>query len=289
MTDFVALELARRKAAASLAIFRIFCVLVAFGAGIMIFSLTSKDLFMSISGTLIVYVLLFEWVKQSRLKEFRARFKRDVIKRIATELNLDYASDKYVDIGDFSVIYDMQPDRYFGDDLLSGVIDGVGVKFSDVRAGIISQGSHGEEYEFDLFCGVLFVADFPKRLNCAVRVNFKGALNLRTYGEMAKMDDSEFSRLFDVYTTDQVTVRYALTPMLMQRFCRLFGRFDRPINAVLMGKKIYIAIHTGRDSFEPDVTRPLVGSTKLDYYKAEITGFLGIVQELKLNRKIWTN
>ena len=51
-------------------------------------------------------------------------------------------------------------------------------------------------------------------------------------------------------------------------------------------QKIYMAIRTGRDNFEPDLRRPLVGKGANRFYKDEIDGFLRIVEELRLNRKI---
>ena len=74
---------------------------------------------------------------------------------------------------------------------------------------------------------------------------------------------------------------------MMENLKLLKTRFHRPINIVLTGDKICIAIRTGRDNFEPDLRRPLVGKGANRFYKDEIDSFLRIVEELRLNRKIW--
>ena len=74
---------------------------------------------------------------------------------------------------------------------------------------------------------------------------------------------------------------------MMENLKLLKTRFRRPINIVLTEDKICIAIRTGRDNFEPDLRRPLVGKGANRFYKDEIGSFLRIVEELRLNRKIW--
>ena len=46
------------------------------------------------------------------------------------------------------------------------------------------------------------------------------------------MDDVRFEEIFDVYTTDQIGARYALSPALMKKFTRLCLRLDASANAV---------------------------------------------------------
>ena len=56
--------------------------------------------------------------------------------------------------------------------------------------------------------------------------------NLAIYGKKANMDDVRFEEIFDVYTTDQIGARYALSPALMKKFTRLCLRLDASANAV---------------------------------------------------------
>ena len=187
------------------------------------------------------------------------------------------------------MIYDFDIDKYSGNDLIFGQIEGVRVKFSDVEAISIKEDLHGNETHRVLFAGLLFVADFPKRLKAVTQI-CSGTDDFKDYGgKRARMDDAEFERYFRVYATDQIEARYALTPSLMESLKLLKIRFHRSINIVLTGDKICMAIRTGRDNFEPDLRRPLVGKGANRFYKDEIGGFLRIVEELRLNRKIWAD
>ena len=187
------------------------------------------------------------------------------------------------------IIYDFDIDKYSGNDLIFGQIEGVRVKFSDVEAISIKEDLRGNKTHRVLFAGLLFVADFPKRLKGVTQI-CSGTDDFKDYGgKRARMDDAEFERYFRVYATDQIEARYALTPSLMENLKLLKMRFHRPINIVLTGDKICMAIRTGRDNFEPDLRRPLVGKGANRFYKDEIGGFLRIVEELRLNRKIWAD
>ena len=218
---------------------------------------------------------------------FTFKFKRKVVRSIVEDCGLTYYPGDCVESDYLYMIYDFDIDKYSGNDLIFGQIEGVRVKFSDIEAISIKEDLHGNKTHRVLFAGILFVADFPKRLKGVTQI-CSGMDDFKDYGgKRARMDDAEFERLFRVYTTDQIEARYALTPSLMENLKLLKTRFHRPINIVLIGDKICIAIRTGRDNFEPDLRRPLVGKGANRFYKDEIGGFLRIVEELRLNRKIW--
>ena len=101
------------------------------------------------------------------------------------------------------------------------------------------------------------------------------------------MDNVEFERFYDVYTSDQINARYALTPNLMQQILALQAGFDCPVNIVLSKSKILMAIDKRENSFEPDLNVPLTNNGAIRGYIAEIASFVAIVKELNLNRKIW--
>ena len=101
------------------------------------------------------------------------------------------------------------------------------------------------------------------------------------------MDDARFEEIFDVYATDQIGARYALSPALMENFTLLCLRLDAPVNAVFKDNQIFIAVETWRDDFEPDIRKSLINNETIVLYESEIASFTQIVKELNLNRKIW--
>ena len=223
----------------------------------------------------------------SKRRNFRSNFKSRIVASIAKSFGLSYDESGGLGTDEFFEIYDCYINEQSSEDMMSGEVQGVRVRFSDFYAAEKVRTKNGTRTDVK-FHGVLFVADFHKRLNCEVRVCHKNSRNLRRYGQRANMDDVKFEEFFDVYTTDQVGARYALTPLLMQRLTEVYLRLGSQINAVLREDKIYVAIETWRDNFEPRIDCSLKQDATIELYVNEIGALVDIVSELNLNRKIWS-
>ena len=288
MDDLVMLELERQKVLRSLFRLKLVCFVLAAGVG-WLFYYFSRDAILGAVAFLVCAVGAYYFFESIFTDSFTFKFKRKVIRSIIESCGLTYHPGGFVENDYLYMIYDFDIDKYSGSDLIFGQIEGVRVKFSDVEAISIKEDWQGNKTHRVLFAGLLFVADFPKRLKAVTQI-CSGTDDFKDYGgKRARMDDAEFERYFRVYATDQIEARYALTPSLMESLKLLKMRFHRPINIVLTGDKICMAIRTGRDNFEPDLRRPLVGKGANRFYKDEIGGFLRIVEELRLNRKIWAD
>ena len=286
MDDLVLLELERQKVLRSLFRLKLVCFVLAAGVG-WLFYYFSRDAILGAVAFLVCGATIYYFFESIFTDSFTFKFKRKVIRSIVESCGLTYHPGGFVENDYLYMIYDFDIDKYSGNDLIFGQIEGVRVKFSDVEAISIKEDLYRNKTHRVLFAGLLFVADFPKRLKAVTQI-CSGTDEFRDYGgKRARMDDAEFERYFRVYATDQIEARYALTPSLMESLKLLKMRFHRPINIVLTGDKICMAIRTGRDNFEPDLRRPLVGKGANRFYKDEIGGFLRIVEELRLNRKIW--
>ena len=286
MDDLVLLELERQKVLRSLFRLKLVCFVLAAGVG-WLFYYFSRDAILGAVAFLVCGATIYYFFESIFTDSFTFKFKRKVIRSIVESCGLTYHPGGFVENDYLYMIYDFDIDKYSGNDLIFGQIEGVRVKFSDVEAISIKEDLRGNKTHRVLFAGLLFVADFPKRLKGVTQI-CSGTDDFKDYGgKRARMDDAEFERYFRVYATDQIEARYALTPSLMESLKLLKMRFHRPINIVLIGDKICMAIRTGRDNFEPDLRRPLVGKGANRFYKDEIGDFLRIVEELRLNRKIW--
>ena len=234
-----------------------------------------------------VYGVVSALLTESKRRNFRSNFKNRVVASIAKSFGLSYDENGGLTADEFFEIYDCYINEQSSEDMMSGEVQGVRVRFGDFYAAEKVRTKNGTRTDVK-FQGVLFVADFHKRLNCEVRVCHKNSRNLRKYGQRANMDDVKFEEFFDVYTTDQVGARYALTPLLMQRLTEVYLRLGSQINAVLREDKIYVAIETWRDNFEPRIDCSLKQNATIALYVDEIGALVGIVSELNLNRKIWS-
>lgn len=148
-----------------------------------------------------VYGIVSALLTASKRRNFRSNFKNRVIASIAKSFGLSYDESDGLGTDEFFEIYDCYINEQSSEDMMSGEVQGVRVRFSDFYAAEKVRTKNGTRTDVK-FQGVLFVADFHKRLNCEVRVCHKNSRNLRRCGQRANMDDVKFEEFFDVYTTD---------------------------------------------------------------------------------------
>ena len=243
----------------------------------------------AIFGTVIgalAYTFTTMLITAAKRREFRANFKRQILENIVKKHGLSYDKDRGLGLDEFFTIYDCTVHQWSSEDLIEGDIDGVSVKFSDFYAAKKVKKKNSTETVV-LFRGVLFKADFNKTLSSITQISHINSRNLAIYGKKANMDDVRFEEIFDVYTTDQIGARYALSLALMEKFTQLCLRLDAPVNAVLKDSQIFIAVETWRDDFEPDIRKSLINNETIALYESEIASITQIVKELNLNHKIW--
>jgi Protein of unknown function (DUF3137) len=151
-----------------------------------------------------------------------------------------------------------------------------------------------------IFKGLFFVGDFNKNFQGHTIVvpdyaeRYLGnlaqdlqALNQQR-GQLVRLEDPEFEKLFAVYSTDQIEARYLLSPSLMQRLVDFTKKARRETFVSLINDKIYIAIKYDEDLFEPKLFKTMVDFTPVREYFETLQLMMGIVEELNLNRRIWT-
>ncbi|MFC2588191.1 MAG: DUF3137 domain-containing protein [Campylobacter sp.] len=221
-----------------------------------------------------------------KIKAYKQNFKDKIIRTLVNSRGLNYDPYGQTPLEDFLHVYNCRVDEYDSNDLISGQVEDVSVRLGDFKAVKIIKTDKGERRE-TLFEGAIFTADFHKNVDAYVSVCHKSSQNLAVYGERAYMDDARFNEYFKVYSSDQIAARYALTPVLMEKILTLHLSLDAPINILISQDKIYVAVETWRDNFEPDINASLLGSDGAVRYARELDGFLAIVSELNLNRKIW--
>ena len=168
-----------------------------------------------------------------------------------------------------------------GNDRVSGVYDGVSFAFCDV--GLFNRFSESE------ILGTFFYAEFNKRISDKTLI-FPARAGAPNTGGLKKidMDDAEFNAAFAVYCEDAAGAMYILTPAFMRRLLRFAGAVAAPVSLSFLDSKIYIFVNTGRDNFEPDIDESVLRRDPAALIKRELSHFLAIVKNLKLNERIWS-
>ena len=253
---------------------------------------------------LFAYIALGTIIYKFLVHDYTYEFKQSVIKPLihAIDDTLEYSLDLHVSklLFENSELFS-KPDKLSGNDYVKGSIDGVNIEFSDIHAQKRNKNSKGKDSWSTIFQGLYIVADFNKYFGSKTVVlpdtaqstfgDFIGhwlQSNNGARNELVKMDDTQFEREFVVYSTDQIEARYILSHSLMKRLLGFKQKSKHPIYISFIGTHICMAIEYNKDLFEPSIFRSLLEYKIAMEYVQILHLAIGIVEELKLNKKLWS-
>lgn len=261
---------------------------------------------------LIVCGILFGGWYISQYRNFADRFKEIVIKKILVFVDpgLLYEKDSFAPKELFmeSGLFPDTIDRYDGDDYVSGKVGDTDILFSEIHAKRVETSTGGsgtdsrrrtETHVYPIFSGLFFIGDFNKDFKTKTFVLPDTAEKMfgrfgqklqsinRSRGELIRLEDPEFERLFVVYGEDQVESRYILSTGLMQRIVDFHKRRNRKVYISFVASRIFIAVSYDKDLFEPRIFSSLTEYSNILEYFEDLQLAVGIVEELNLNTRIW--
>jgi len=200
-----------------------------------------------------------------------------------------------------SEIYTSSVDRMSGNDYVHGDIDGIKIKFSDLHAQKRNRNSKGKDNWSTIFQGLFIVAEFNKNFHGKTIVLPDSAqssfgdlvgnwLQSKNFSrpELVKMDDPKFEKNFVVYSTDQIEARYILSHSLMEKLLLFKNKSEHPVAISFVRNHIHLAIEYNKDLFEPSIFHSLLKYKIAMEYVQTLHLAIGIVEELKLNQKLWS-
>ena len=240
---------------------------------------------------------------------YNENYKTEIINRIVEFIDSDlkYDPKKYISEKTFlsSRLYEHRSDRYDGEDCVSGMVGKTEIMFSEIHSEYktTSTDSKGRTTTswHTIFKGVFFIADFNKHFNGSTIImpdhsgggGFLSGIGqffqkFSSKGQLVKLEDPEFEKYFVVYGSDQVEARYILTPALMQRITEFRKQANKEIRISFINSNVYITIDYDRDLFEPKLLASVIDFAPIKRYYQDLSTLIGIVEELNLNRRIWT-
>lgn len=254
----------------------------------------------------------------NRANAWRTAFKSHVITRLvkAIDPNLRYHPTGLITRTEYeqSLLFHNapEPDRYTGEDLIEGQVKQTEIRLSELHTEykVVTYDSKGRRQEswHTIFRGLFIVADFHKDFQGITLVfpdteqkllgqfgQWLQSLSAKMGnqpGELVKLEDPEFERMFKVYGTDQIEARYVLTPSLMARIVDFAKETRASIRLSFIQSKVFVAIPTWHNYFEPPSffapAYTLARSETLQKYLDELNFALAVVEELNLNTRIWS-
>ena len=280
-------------------IFSLFCLLLIFL--LLPFIQESPDILIFIG---VGYMGISGFIYKFLIKDYTSEFKQKVIKPLvgAIDSSLSYSSDIHIPSRLFnrSDLFS-RPDRINGNDYVRGSIDATKIEFSDIHAEKRHKDSKGRESWSTIFQGLFIVAEFNKHfqgktiiLPDTAQSTFGDLIgnwlqsNNFSRDELVKMDDNNFEKEFVVYSDNQIEARYILSHALMKKLLDFKHKSKHPLYISFVGSHIHLAIYYDKDLFEPTVFRSLLDYKIAMEYVKTLHLAIGIVDELKLNQKLWS-
>lgn len=251
-----------------------------------------------------IYFAIGSFIYKFLIKDYTLEFKQNIIKplieAISKELIYNCHHHIHEHLFNRSDLFS-KPDRISGNDYVHGRVKGTKIEFSDIHAEIKNKDSKNKDSWSTIFRGLFIVAEFnknfttktlilPDTAQTAFGTLIGGWLQSNNFArdELVKMDDNEFEREFVVYSKDQIEARYILSHSLMKKLLELRKKSKHPIYVSFVGNYIHIAIDYKKDLFEPSIFHSLLDYKIAMEYVGTLHLALGIVDELKLNEKIWS-
>jgi hypothetical protein len=256
-------------------------------------------IFFIIIGCAVIGGFVCKAMSRGYVVEFKLFIIEQLIKFV--DESLDYSSNDCVPQGVYmlSQIFKTEPDRYRGDDLVSGKVGATKIRFSEIHSEYKTHDKNGTHWH-TIFKGLFFVGDFNKDFTCRVVVLPDTAENLfgnigqmfqswnKLRGELIKLEDPEFEKLFVVYGNDQVQARYILSTSLMKRIVDFKRKTNRRIYLSFVGSMIFVAVSYNEGLFEPRIFRTMLDFKPIQEYFEDLALAIGIVEDLNLNTRIWS-
>jgi hypothetical protein len=239
---------------------------------------------------------------------YSSEFKDKVIAKIIhfIDANLKYKKSESIDLSTYkaSGIFPNHVDRYHGDDLVEGQIGKTAITFSEMhteyKTETTNSKGHRQTHWHTIFKGLFFIGDFNKDFKGRTLVLPDAAEKLfgnlgslfqswnKGRGELVKLEDPEFEKMFVVYGSDQIEARYILSTSLMKRIVDFKKKSGKNIYLSFVASKVYVALSYTKNLFEPKVFSTLLDFQPIQEYFEDLQMVIGIVEDLNLNTRLWT-
>lgn len=254
-----------------------------------------------IIGFIAIASITYRFMTDGYAKDFKAKIITPLIHAIDPHLlyNPNFMLSQH--LFERSDLFKHSIDRYSGNDYVKGSIDGVPLEFSDVHAEYQTRDSKGRTQWHTLFRGLFLIAEFNKHFKAKTVIlpdqaeksfgsligGWLQSINFTRDG-LIRMDDPAFEKHFVVYGSDPIEARYILTHSMMKRILDFQRRVSHPLFISFVHNHIHVGMATGKDLFEPVVFTSLLDYKQAMEYVNTLQNTIGLVEELKLNEKLWS-
>lgn len=260
------------------------------------FSLYSQGGGTGILISLVIAIIILLYCISSKSAELSAYYKKEIIAVVISRLCKEstYSPQSGIPEHTFRAcgLFSTIPDRYCCEDLITGQIEKTEFACSEIVAEEkrVTHDNKGrrQEHWVDIFRGFLFMADFHKDFKGQTTVFRNSWFKLGPGGQRVKLENPDFEKSFDTYSTDQVEARYILSPGMMEKILYLDRKFPGKITVSFYNSQVIIAIPDSKNHFEASIWQSQLHNENIKQEFTTLSTLFGIVDDLNLNLRIWT-
>jgi len=235
---------------------------------------------------------IYLFVHLAKFSSLKKEFKQTFLKELFASLipGIEYMpgsglSSQTVYEGEFL----KKADRFHSEDYLQGKIDDVDFISSDVRLEErrVRHTKNGTQvYYVPYFVGRIFRFDFHKELVGRLQVLESGSPKSRRRFKKVELESIDFNKKFRVFSEEELTAFYILTPDIMEAIFALEKRHPGNISFSFSDQQLYIGINNNKNTFELKLFKQL-SEEEVEIFKHDLLVIKDVIQSLKLNNNIF--
>lgn len=245
-------------------------------------------------------------ISMTALDQYRLDFKQKLIAQAlkTIDISLEIDPKRGLTENDFirSLLFNRRPDKYKSEDLVIGSAGKTKFSFSEVQAHYkeVKNTKNGRQESWhEIFCGVIFQADFnknfdgitvvqPKAFGSSISEWFSSNIPLFSgSSSRVKLESPEFEKTFITHSSDQIEARYILTPLMMESICALNDRCKYSISLSFIGNTVNIAFPLSKNYFEAPLFKSLMTAELMRDDIDLVRHIYQVIETLDLNTRIW--
>jgi len=225
-------------------------------------------------------------------RKLSKQFKYDVLVKVFEELmpGTKYNPDAGLSQMDvYATEFLKRADRFYSEDLISGVMEDVSYISSDVRLEErhVEQTKNGTRvYYVPYFVGRVFKFSFNKEFDGYLQVLEGGSPLSNRKFQKVQLESIDFNKKFKTYATSDLSAFYVLTPDIMEAIMHVEQRNPGRIGLSFSGDILYIAINNNKDTFELKMFKTIDNSVVEDF-KKDLLVIKDVIIALKLNNNLF--
>ncbi|MFP4177465.1 MAG: DUF3137 domain-containing protein [Acholeplasmataceae bacterium] len=180
-----------------------------------------------------------------------------------------------------------KPDRFSGEDYISGTYKGVAFEVSDVtlKERVERRDSRGNthvSYE-TYFQGRWYIYRFPRAFEGTIKIAEGHGFQMNHRGlEKIETESIAFNKKFAIYASDTQYAFYHLTPVIMEKFLELERMHRGKILYYFHDNELHIGINDRKDYLEVPISRTL-DDQAINDFRSDIEIIPAIINEVRLD------